>query len=251
MEANSQSIINAFYTYSVPLTVGVITGDASDPCYVTWLKPLYQRSGPTLLEIASHSVTHQDMRTLTPSQQYQEVANSKSQLDSEFGINVALFIPPYNTFDNDTISALVAAGYKTVSPQCAAPQINETYDGMCTSSMYPYIRPSFFPAINGIVQIPCGAATTAMDGSGGLLSPSKLFNGTYNDCALSEECSINSQIASDAAVTDPKIGGWSVVMVHPQDFDDGDDSTIQSYFRSVLPVAKENYDLRLVSSLPN
>jgi len=204
------------------------------------------------MEIASHSVTHTPMIELTPDQQYQEVANSKNQLDSEFGISVVLFIPPFNVFNNDTITAMTSAGYKTMSPQCAAPQINQTWqDNMCTVNMYPYVSPSFFPSINGIVHIPVGAATSAMDGSGGLLSPSLLFNGTWDDCQNDEYCSINSQIAAIAPVTDPKVGGFSVVMMHPQDFDDGDDATIQSYFRSILPIAIENYDLRLISSLPN
>jgi len=249
MEANAESIIRAFIRNNVPITVGIITGPTLDyDCYVSWLKPLFDST--TLIELASHSVTHSPLSTLNYEQQLYEVDFSKKKIDTLFRTKINLFIPPYNDWNYDTAKAVLAAGYTTFSPQCTIGQIPKTPGDMCTTNMYPEIRPSFFPELYGLIHIPVGCSTTAMDASGGALPPATVVNGATTRCFNEGICSIKSQIEGMPPVTDPKIGTFAIVMMHPSDFPENNDAYIQNYFNDLLSQVKPLYDIRTVSNVP-
>jgi hypothetical protein len=250
MEANAESIIRAFLRNNVPITVGIVTGATPDyDCYVNWLKPLYDST--TLIELSSHSTTHAALTTLSYDQQLYEVGYSKKKIETLFNTQIKLFFPPYNAWNYETAKAVLAAGYTTFSPQCTISQtIGYNPGDMCTTNMYPNVRPAFFPPIDGLIHIPVGCSTTKMDSSGGALPPATVVNGATELCLSSEGiCSIASQAQGMTHVTDPKIGTFAVVMIHPVDFPE-DDIYIQNYFNDLLSQVKPIYDIRTISNLP-
>jgi len=250
-EANAQSIINAFIRHNVPLTVGIVTGptDAYD-CYVSWLKPLYDNH-TCLMELSSHSVSHVNMLPMPYEQQLYEVQYSKEKIERLFNTSIKLFFPPMNWWNNNTVAAVVAAGYTTFSPQCTFGQATGAPNGdMCTTNAYPNIRPSFFSPIEGLIHVPVGCAVTKMDATGGPLSPDTVVNGGSDQCVGEQGiCSIKSQIEGMVGVTDPSIGPFAIVMMHPADFPD-DDNFIQNYFDDLLGRLVTVYDIRTMSALP-
>jgi peptidoglycan/xylan/chitin deacetylase (PgdA/CDA1 family) len=62
-------------------------------------------------ELAAHTINHQDLTTLGPSQLEEEVAGSRAILRRKYGVPVADFCYPAGRFDEAVINAVKAAGY--------------------------------------------------------------------------------------------------------------------------------------------
>jgi len=200
-----------------------------------------------LLEVASHSVTHPQMTTLTYTEQLAEVNNSKNTLEALLGKGtIRTFFVPYNAWDYNTISALNNSGYDIISAQCSASQlIVPEFDNMCVANMYNN-RPSFFFRIDGITHVPCGCATTNMNTGEGLLSLNQLVNSSSQDCNVNGSCSIQSQLHLMAPLTKNTTlaDSWAVVMMHPQDFPDSYNATqIEDYLKPIFQYVKAHFHL--------
>jgi len=245
--ATSFIIIDVFAKYNIPLSVGVITGIGD--CYQSDLLKRYKKANGTL-EVASHSVTHTSMTSLSYDRQLAEVANSKIILETLLGNgSIRTFFPPYNDWNYITIQALRNAGYDIISPQCTAVQITwPSLDNLCTSNMYRN-RPTFFPRIDGVTHIPTGASE-ANFATGQLLTINQLFYAPKSDCLENSVCSIQSQVNGMANLTNKTSDSdsWSVIMMHPQDFPDNP-TEIEQYFTSIFSIAKKNYRLLTFSQL--
>lgn len=112
----------------IPGTYNIISGALTDqPDYmtVTQIKDLAQNGN----EIASHSITHSDLTTVTPTQLTQEMANSKATLESQIGVPIHNFAYPYGAYNGVTIAEglksydsqrTVNAGYNTADSLNAA-----------------------------------------------------------------------------------------------------------------------------------
>jgi hypothetical protein len=196
------------------------------------------------------------MANLTYAQQVIEVNTSRQVLIELFASergpsNITLFIPPYNDWNFDTIRAVVGAGYKTISGQCSADQGlgSGNEDMACVVNMYPSVSRPFFKAINGITHVDVGASTSHFI-TGVLTNTSTFLNGSKELCrATGGVCSIVSQIPEMVEYTDTSIGGWSAVMMHPQDWSDGDDTSINNYFNTILPIMKSKYQFFTISGM--
>ena len=66
-------------------------------------------------EVASHSVNHLDLTTLSASQLDSEIVDSRSILDRKFGIQVTDFCFPAGRYDAQAIEALRSAGYRSAT----------------------------------------------------------------------------------------------------------------------------------------
>ncbi len=64
------------------------------------------------LEIASHTLSHPDLRDLDETRLQAELAGSKAFLEERFGVTVASFCYPSGRFSDDTVSAVRDAGYR-------------------------------------------------------------------------------------------------------------------------------------------
>ena len=73
-------------------------------------------------EIASHTITHADLTTISPDQLEDEVAGSRKELEKDLGIEIENFCYPAGVYDDEVVAAVEAAGYRgatTVDPGLA------------------------------------------------------------------------------------------------------------------------------------
>jgi len=138
-------LIDAFRKHRLRCTFGVIpsitAGSVSDPAsqklvplppFKTQILREAVRAG--ILEVAQHGTSHQMRRGLTGIRfldgflpyrsefsgidrdvQLREVAKGKDLLEKDLGIRVVTFIPPWNSYDLNTLRALEQLGFKSLS----------------------------------------------------------------------------------------------------------------------------------------
>jgi len=226
-------IIQIFMENKVPLTVGIVT-EAGVDCMSDQLKYFYT-TYPNLLEIASHSVTHPQLVNMNLSQQIYEVNESKNAIESFLGAGtVRTFIPPFNEWNYDTVTACTQCGYDIISPECTIADIDQPVDYQCTSNMYTN-RPAFFPRIDGLTHVPIGAAISSFWNENALLSYQQLFNGTIEDC-YNGNCSVSTQEIAMYPLTDSNDPDqvWANIMMHPDCFPE--DATMDDLNNYFLPL---------------
>jgi hypothetical protein len=68
-------------------------------------------------ELASHTIDHADLSTLSGAELEREVAESRRILRREYGVPVKSFCYPAGRYDEETIAAVEAAGYTTATSQ--------------------------------------------------------------------------------------------------------------------------------------
>ena len=127
-------ILEAFRKHGIPITFGVIpfkvSGNVEDPSPREFL-PLDSIKGEILkkgyeegiLEISMHGYSHQsnssdylsEFANLDLEQQVNRLARGKTYLQDLTGAPVTTFLPPWNTYDGNTLSALETAGFTTLS----------------------------------------------------------------------------------------------------------------------------------------
>lgn len=97
------------YTDAFPLlkdhqmkaTFYVITGDIGSPNYLTWeqVKEMHDAG----MEIAAHTVSHPDLRTLSKERQTTEISDSIQTLHKTLGVTVACLAYPYGKYNRTTL----------------------------------------------------------------------------------------------------------------------------------------------------
>lgn len=80
--------------------------------YLNWSQ-LRELDRGGLITIGSHTINHPDLITLTPEQQRAEISDGKRELEQQLGNGVADFAYPYGSFNQISIEAVRAAGFKT------------------------------------------------------------------------------------------------------------------------------------------
>jgi peptidoglycan/xylan/chitin deacetylase (PgdA/CDA1 family) len=127
-------IIEAFSKNRVPITFGVIpfkvAGDVHDPSPqdlmpLDSLKAEILKSGfeEGILEISMHGYSHQtngsedlsEFANLVFEEQVKRLSTGKEFLQHVTGAPVRTFIPPWNTYDTNTLSAMEETGFSTLS----------------------------------------------------------------------------------------------------------------------------------------
>ena len=120
----NEEVVHLFQKYHIPLVIGVIPCNSnekiiSEPDYR--LFPELQRVvNNGTVEIALHGLTHVELAygefgNVPYSEQFRRIKKGKYLLDSIFQTNVISFIPPWNAYDANTLSALHENGFKIIS----------------------------------------------------------------------------------------------------------------------------------------
>jgi peptidoglycan/xylan/chitin deacetylase (PgdA/CDA1 family) len=127
-------IIETFRKHGIPITFGVIpfkvAGDVHDPSPQDLL-PLDSVKGEILktgyeegiLDISMHGYSHQsnsseylsEFANLDYKEQLKKLSAGKEYLQNVTGAPVTTFLPPWNTYDLNTLSALEESGFFTLS----------------------------------------------------------------------------------------------------------------------------------------
>jgi peptidoglycan/xylan/chitin deacetylase (PgdA/CDA1 family) len=97
-----QNALPVLDKYGFKSTQYLLTGNTADPDYMT--SAMMKALGDDGQEIASHTVDHQDLVTLTSAQQKSELSDSKTSLQSWTGKTVTDFAAPYGSYDQNVIA---------------------------------------------------------------------------------------------------------------------------------------------------
>jgi peptidoglycan/xylan/chitin deacetylase (PgdA/CDA1 family) len=225
-------IMETFAKKNLPLTIGIIGNEIGED--IELVSYINQTISKNRLEVANHGWNHEDFTEFDKDTQSLLLKQTNKKLQQMFGVVPSVFIPPYNEFDNNTISAM-----------------KENYITHFSSSITLSEPP--FPLTNSqLYNFPEAAYT-------GELSPSStLFVAVEHKLTLSQ---IQKSISDY---------GFAVVMMHPQDFsimENGDHSnkinwnqikelekvieTIQIQGLNVVPINKINLDHENVDKIPH
>jgi peptidoglycan/xylan/chitin deacetylase (PgdA/CDA1 family) len=92
-------------------TAYVITGRVSgpDPSFLTWPELRRLRRGG--FDVGSHTVTHRDLRAMTPSELQAELVGSRRALERRLHTRVQWFAYPFGRYDARVVAAARSAGY--------------------------------------------------------------------------------------------------------------------------------------------
>lgn len=90
--------------YGYHSTQYLLSGNTADPEYMTANMMLAMKNAGE--EIASHTVDHQDLVTLSVTQQQQELNNSKTSLQTWTGATVTDFASPYGSADQNVVTQI-------------------------------------------------------------------------------------------------------------------------------------------------
>lgn len=64
-------------------------------------------------QIGSHSMTHRNLRHLSPAEMREEISASKKLLEDRFGVEIRNFCYPYGSWNQTVRDLVVEAGYRT------------------------------------------------------------------------------------------------------------------------------------------
>jgi len=173
-------IMEIFNEQDIPLTIGIIGSEIGEDTQI--VSYINQSISSNLLEIANHGWKHEDFTEYDKETQSQLIKNTNEQLQNIFGVTPTVFIPPYNEYNNDTISAMNENGI-----------IHFSSSTNIANPPYPMMDAQLY-------SFPAGAST------GELYLENSLFTGINHKLTLSQIQKSISQY------------GFAVIMMHPQDF---------------------------------
>ncbi|HLE35087.1 MAG TPA: polysaccharide deacetylase family protein [Nitrososphaerales archaeon] len=108
-----KDLIDIFVKDNVPLTIGVIGGFLQDDKDLIQFLQNAVSSGR--IEVANHSWEHLDHSAMTVNEQRESIVKTNERIRELFGVESKTFIPPVNTFNNDTLALMKEAGLTHLS----------------------------------------------------------------------------------------------------------------------------------------
>lgn len=137
-----ESVIRIFQKHKIPLVIGVIPYDSIE-------NKIFQENFSSLpilkkgvknnsIEIAQHGFNHQkivngEFNGVNQSEQKRRILKGKEMLDSIFQTNITTFIPPWNTYDKNTLKVMNEIGLKNLS------------SALCIGQVWSDSQISYFP----------------------------------------------------------------------------------------------------------
>ncbi len=106
-------LIKMFLTQNATLTIGVIAGALYEDAEL--IQFLQNAVSTGRIEVANHSWIHSDHTNMTKEEQTDSIFKANDRIRELFGGEVKTFIPPYDAFNNDTLSAMKEAGLMHLS----------------------------------------------------------------------------------------------------------------------------------------
>jgi peptidoglycan/xylan/chitin deacetylase (PgdA/CDA1 family) len=113
LEKIQTAMMDFFISKNVTVSFGLIASQISDNSEL--LKKLNHGYKIGLFEVGVHGWNHEDYSALTEEQQKISFQKANEKLKQFFGKYPELFIPPYNLFNNNTISAMKNSQFRILS----------------------------------------------------------------------------------------------------------------------------------------
>jgi peptidoglycan/xylan/chitin deacetylase (PgdA/CDA1 family) len=174
-------IIDTFQEKNASLTIGIIGNHiGQDPKIIDDIKSKLGKNPK--LEIANHGWNHEDFTKFSREEQYVFMKNTNDKINSLFGVVPSVFIPPFNTINNDTMAAFFENNFQYIS----ADVLQDS--------------PSF-PIKNGMVYHVPGTGQT-----GKLVNNNSIWQ------------HYNHQHVFVATIASIQKYGYAVIVLHPQEY---------------------------------
>jgi peptidoglycan/xylan/chitin deacetylase (PgdA/CDA1 family) len=191
----TRAVMDLFEQKQVPLTLGVIAGNIGRDVNVVNTSNTGLKSG--LFELALHGLNHTDYTQLTPNAQSVSITKGNTILKQVFGLHPFIFVPPFNLYNMATLAALRSHDMNIISSTIGTEQHQKT-----DANIY-----------NGTE--PCGTTEA------GTICTNPIRLSAGNDFRIITDANIsqqsNQQIGKEIA-DNVKHYGYSIVILHPQDF---------------------------------
>ena len=99
-------VIDFFIDRKIPLNIGIIGHTFPKDSYVTdYINEQLEKNGE-YLEISNHGWDHEDFTKFSKDDQSKLIKQTNDVIYENIGVKLSVFIPPYNRFNEDTITAL-------------------------------------------------------------------------------------------------------------------------------------------------
>jgi peptidoglycan/xylan/chitin deacetylase (PgdA/CDA1 family) len=197
-EEMTKAAVDAVIAKDVPISLSLIAKGFDLSVYAKFAAYIRSVAANSLVEIASHSYSHQSYTENNLDWQRNDLISAQSLLSGVTGVLPTTFTPPLNLFDSDTLEALLSVPeLKIFSSKCVW---NQNIRGQVTDCDSPaaVTAPDIFRA--GSYQLPAGAV---LGGSG--YWSNKLQPGNLTEAVKRIETQILNQ-------------NFSVVLLNPAEF---------------------------------
>lgn len=173
-------VMEAFQNRNLPITIGLI-GDriGKDTKIISYIEKGISNNS---IQVANHGWTHEDFTSYNKTHQSTLMQKTNEKIHNLFSVTPVVFIPPYNSFNDDTITAMI--------------------DNRIThfSSEFDFSTPPYPLVDESLYNFPEGAIT------GKLNEDKKFILGVNHKLTLIQ---INQSLEDH---------GFAVVTMHPQEF---------------------------------
>jgi peptidoglycan/xylan/chitin deacetylase (PgdA/CDA1 family) len=113
VRAGQLAAMNQFIFRNQSVTVGMIMGSIGDDSEI--INKIKQGSDSGLFELAMHGWNHTDFTKLNEEEQRNSLNDSNRKMIELFGNASEIFIPPFETFNDDTINAMKQVDMKILA----------------------------------------------------------------------------------------------------------------------------------------
>ncbi|HEX5978682.1 MAG TPA: polysaccharide deacetylase family protein [Nitrososphaeraceae archaeon] len=110
LKSGQLAAMNQFISRNQSLTLGIIMGGIGNDTEI--VNKVKEGSDRGLFELAVHGWNHTDYTKLSEEEQRKSLDDSNRKMIELFGNTSEIFIPPLNSFNNDTINAMEQVGMK-------------------------------------------------------------------------------------------------------------------------------------------
>jgi peptidoglycan/xylan/chitin deacetylase (PgdA/CDA1 family) len=109
------AVMNLFLKKNQKLSIGLVTKYLEEDD--TLIEKIYEGLEKKIFELAIHGWDHVDFSVLSEKQQVELFVNATRRLETIFRSGSQVFIPPYNSFNKDTLVAMGKVGLRIISSE--------------------------------------------------------------------------------------------------------------------------------------
>jgi predicted deacetylase len=123
--ALERALLHTMESHQICATFAVIPHADARPLLAGDIPHLIKAQRQGSIEIAQHGFNHRpftpdstlpsEFSGLPPAEQLKKITTGRTTLEHVFGVPISGFVPPFNTFDHHTASALSAQGFRYLS----------------------------------------------------------------------------------------------------------------------------------------
>lgn len=152
------AVINTFEERNASLTVGII-GNAfgNDPAMISFMNSKVANNtnigNGFAIEPANHGWNHEDFTSFSKEEQSILMQQTNRKISEIFDVEPIVFIPPYNSLNRDTISAMqendfqyISANATSYRPSLLQSYVNNSNSGHNTTALLDYDTIFHFPS---------------------------------------------------------------------------------------------------------